>query len=201
MPPPALPVQARQPQPIGGQFYNFAMAGIDSLPSEEQTIMNEHFTNRGKGNMMIEMMFTAQRGNTIPLRECGHLDMIGNQNAVCRACEAMPQDVGHTTYYDTERLPYGFNHYRFLASGNANWDYFLSPTCPWVYSIAKQPGCLSGSWGTLVSFLHMQSSRSPCADYLAPLDATMRQCQNPPIDTAIPRYRRPMACCPAQRSR
>src|SRR3990167_9017814 len=91
----------------------------------------------------------------------------------CGKRAAMPQDVGHTTYYDTERLPYGFKNYRFLASGNANWDYFLSPTCPWVYSIAKQPGCLSGSWGALDGFLLQQASRSPCADYLLPLGNAM----------------------------
>ena len=105
-----------------------------------------------------------------------------------------------TTYYDTEKFT-NFYRYRFLASGNANWDYYLYPTCPWVYYVSKAEGCLSGSWGTLDNFLHMQASRLPCADYLIPVNDTMRQCQNPPIDTAIPPYERPIACCPAQRKR
>lgn len=106
-----------------------------------------------------------------------------------------------TAYYDTEKLPRAFYTYRFLASGKDNWDFFLSPTCPYVYYIAKVVGSVSGAWGTLTQFLAHQKSPHPIVDYLLPLSQEYRQCQNPPINTHIPKYKRPMPCCPDQRTK
>ena len=101
-----------------------------------------------------------------------------------------------TTYYDTAKFPQPFSQYRFLAIGKHNWDYFLTPTCPWVYCVSKADGCLSDSWGPLKDFL---TRHKQVTAYLPPLPDHYMQCQNPPQDHTIPPYKRPMACCQAQR--
>ena len=103
-------------------------------------------------------------------------------------------------YYDTQKIP-SFTQCRFLASGNCNWDYFLSPTCPYVYYISKVSGCVSGGWGSLEDFLSQQTRTHRCVDYILPIPVEYHQCSNPPVDTNIPPYKRPMPCCPQQRIR
>ena len=41
-----------------------------------------------ESNFLLDIQFTPQPGNTIPVRLCGHLDMIGNDGAICVVCHA-----------------------------------------------------------------------------------------------------------------
>lgn len=95
------------------------------------------------------------------------------------------------TYFDTDTIPY-FSKLRFLAVGKANWDYFLSPTCPWVYSIAKVEGCRSTAFGMLSYWLDAQK-RHALTNYVPPLPAEMRVCANPPVRRGVYGV---YACCP-----